>query len=224
MTEQVPLFDGPVTAKRVRRKPRDQWLALIPGSHDGYIDWEQFQLIGHAIAANSVSSGGVGAAKQGTALLAGLLRCRRCGRKLTVRYTGREHDMLRYACVRGWMDQGEPRCIAFGGVAVDDEISRQVLCVVGPAAVEAAVLASQQDQQRHDEVRSALERDLEAAQYAAQRAGKQFDACDPDNRLVADELERRWNAALDHVRTLEQRLANRAIDGAGVARDGRGVR
>jgi hypothetical protein len=110
------------------------------------------------------------------------------------------------------MDQGEPKCIAFGGVPVDDEIGRQVLQVVGPAAVEAAVLASQQEQQQHDEVRAALERDLQAARYAAGRAGKQFDACDPDNRLVADELERRWNAALDQVRALEERLAGPAVN------------
>jgi DNA invertase Pin-like site-specific DNA recombinase len=210
MTECVAQFDQGAPTKRARRKPRDLWLALIPEAHDGYIDWEQFQRIGGAIAANS-TRGGVGAAKRGGALLAGLLRCRRCGRKLTVRYTGRDHDMLRYACVRGWMDQGEPKCIAFGGVAVDDEIGRQVQQVVGSAAVEAAVLASQQEQQQHDEVRAALERDLQAARYAAGRAGKQFDACDPDNRLVADELERRWNAALDQVRALEQRLAGPAV-------------
>lgn len=215
MTEQVARLDQGATTKRVRRRPRDQWLALIPEAHEGYIDWEQFQRIGRAITANSTRGSGIGAAKHGAALLAGLLRCRRCGRKLTVRYTGREHDVLRYACVRGWMDQGEPRCIAFGGVAVDDEIGRQVLRVVGPAAVEAAVLASQQEQQRRDEVRTVLQRDLEAARYAAGRAGKQFDACDPDNRLVADELERRWDAALEHVRELEQRLADQSADAQG---------
>jgi hypothetical protein len=77
---------------------------------------------------------------------------------------------------------------------------------VRPAAVEAAVRAHQDGQHRRDEVRAALERDLEAARYAAQRAGKQFDAVDPENRLVADELERRWDVALARVRELEGRL------------------
>src|SRR5262249_32652105 len=103
-------------------------------------------------------------------------------------------------------DQGEPKCIAFGGVSVDEEIGRQLLRVVRPAAVEAAVLAHQDGQHQRDDVRAALERDLEAARYAAQRAGKQFDAVDPQNRLVADELERRWDVALARVRELEQRL------------------
>lgn len=204
-TEQIAHYDRDLPQKRCRRKPRDQWLALIPEAHDGYIEWEPFQQIGRAIAANS-SRGGGGAAKTGAALLAGLLRCRRCGRKLTVRYTGRDHDVLRYSCVRGWMDQAEPKCIAFGGIPVDEEIGRQVLRVVEPASVEAAVLAESQQQQYQDEVRAAWQRDLQAARYAAQRAEKQFNACDPDNRLVADELERRWNAALQQVRSLEQRL------------------
>lgn len=207
MTECAPRFAEGVSAKRSRRKPRDQWLALIPEAHDGYIEWDEFQRIGRMIAANSTRSG-LGAAKRGAAVLAGILRCRRCGRKLTVRYTGRDHDALRYACARGWMDQGEPKCIAFGGVTVDDEIGRQVLEVVRPAAVEAAVLASRQERQQRDDVRGALERDLQAARYAAERARKQFDACDPENRLVADELERRWNDALQHVQLLEERLAD----------------
>src|ERR1051326_6378930 len=80
-----------------------------------------------------------GAAKKGAGLLTGLLRCRRCGRKLTVRYTGSQHEVLRYTCNRGWLDHGEPRCIAFGGVPVDDMISKQVLAVVQPAAIEAAL-------------------------------------------------------------------------------------
>ncbi len=207
-TEQVAGFDGAATKRRVRRKSREEWLALIPESHEGYITWEEFQRVGRMLAANNCQN--IGAAKQGAALLAGLLRCRRCGRKLTVRYTGRGHDVLRYSCMRGRLDQGEPRCLAFGGVPVDEAIARQVLRIVAPAGVEAAVLASQQQQAQIDEVRLALERDLEAARYAVRRAAKQFDACDPDNRLVADELERRWNAALETARGIEARLADQA--------------
>jgi hypothetical protein len=89
---------------------------------------------------------------------------------------------------------------------VDEEIGHQLLRVVRPAAVEAAVLAHKDGQHQRDEVRAALERDLEAARYVARRAGKQFDAVDPENHLVADELERRWDAALARVRDLERRL------------------
>ena len=142
--------------------------------------------------------------------LAGLLRCRRCGRKLVVHYTGNQHGFLRYACMRGRLDQGEPKCIAFGGIPVDEAIGREILRVVQPQAVEAAVLASQTLAQQHDDVKEALCRDLEAARYEARRAQKQFDAVDPENRLVADELERRWNQALQRVGELEGRLDEHA--------------
>ncbi len=189
-----------------RRKPREQWLALIPNAHEGYVDCEQFEQIRAAITANIAGWEQPGAAKCGAGLLAGVLRCRRCGHKLTVRYTGRDHDVLRYACYRGWLDNGERRCIGFGGVAVDAAVGRELLRVVQPAAIEVARMAAEEQAQKHDEVLAALERDLEAACYSARRAHKQFDAADPENRLVADELERRWNQALQRVRELETRI------------------
>ncbi|HVH87868.1 MAG TPA: hypothetical protein VM912_14165, partial [Terriglobales bacterium] len=98
------------------------------------------------------------------------------------------------------------RCIAFGGRLVDEAIGQEVLRVVQPAAVEAAVLASEEEARRQDDVLQALRRDLEAARYSASRAQKQYDAADPENRLVADELERRWNQALQRVREVELRI------------------
>lgn len=140
-------------------------MALIPGAHEGYVGWEEFERIAGAIRENTQ---GAGAVKNGPALLTGLLRCSRCGRKLTVRYTGSGHDVLRYSCVRGWLDNGEPRCIAFGGISVDEAISREVLRVVQPAAIEASVLASQELGRQQDDILDALHRDLEAARYAAE--------------------------------------------------------
>jgi DNA invertase Pin-like site-specific DNA recombinase len=206
-TEHTMHYENGAARRRSRRKPPAQWLALKPHAHEGYISWEEFQQNQRAIAANDLGNESPGAVKRGAALLAGLLRCRRCGRKLTVHYSGCAHRVLRYGCVRGYLDQGEPKCIAFGGIAVDDALSREILRVVQPTAQQAAVLASQQASRRQDEVRAVLQRDLEAARYEAQRAQKQFDAVDPENRLVADELERRWNAALGRVHALEQRIA-----------------
>ncbi|WP_292523440.1 zinc ribbon domain-containing protein [Mesorhizobium sp.] len=103
-----------------------------------------------------------GAPKHGDALLAGLVRCRRCGRKLTVRYTGTRHNIPRYSCWRGLLDNGEPRCIAFGGLRVDDAIEEALLRVVEPGAITAAVEAEAQAASRRDQVRDALVRDLEA--------------------------------------------------------------
>lgn len=205
-TEHVLRYEGGEPRHRSRKKPREQWLALIPNSHEGYISWEESENIRRSVRENVITAEQPGAAKKGAGLLTGLLRCRRCGRKLTVRYTGSQHEVLRYACNRGWLDHGEPRCIAFGGVPVDDTISKQVLAAVQPAAIEAALLASEEQIQHQDDAIAALERDLEAARYAAQRAQRQYDAADPENRLVTGELERRWNQALQRVREIENRI------------------
>ena len=111
------------------------------------------------ITANVRGSGQPGAVSQGRALLAGLLRCRRCGRKLLVAYTGRTHDILRYVCHRGQLDNGLPRCITFGGLTVDAAVAGEVLRVVQPGAIEAAVMASREAAREHDDVLQTLRRD-----------------------------------------------------------------
>jgi DNA invertase Pin-like site-specific DNA recombinase len=200
-------YDGAGARPGSRRKPRDEWLALRPGAHEGYVDWDRAEAIRGMVSDNTPTSRHHGAPKHGDALLAGLLRCRRCGRKLTLRYTGAGHDIPRYSCWRGWLDNGEPRCIAFGGLRVDDAIEAELLKVLEPAAVAAAVEAEAQAARRCDQVREALLRDLQAARYAADRAFRQYDAIDPANRLVAAELEARWNRALEQVAEVEARIA-----------------
>jgi DNA invertase Pin-like site-specific DNA recombinase len=211
-TEHLTGYEGAKPRHLCRRKPREQWLALIPGTHEGYVSWEEFQRIECAIRENTQGEQRPGAAKNGQALLAGLLRCSRCGRKLTVRYTGSGHDVLRYSCIRGWLDNGEPRCIAFGGITVDEAIGREVLRVIQPAAIEASVLASEERVRQRDDILEALQRDLEAARYVVQRTQRQYDAADPENRLVTAELERRWNLSLQHVRDIETRIEQHAAE------------
>ena len=110
---------------------------------EGYVSWEKAETIRKMVSSNVPTSRHHGAPKHGDALLAGLLRCRRCGRKLTLRYSGAKHHIPRYSCSRGWMDNGEPRCIAFGGLRVDDAIEEALLTVVGPGAIAAAVAAEE---------------------------------------------------------------------------------
>ncbi len=192
---------------KIRRKARSDWLALMPNAHEGYISWEKAEAIRTMISSNVPTSRHHGAPKHGDALLAGMIRCRRCGRKLTLRYTGAQCGIPRYTCSRARLDNGEPHCIAFGGLRVDDAIEEALLGVVEPGAIAAAVAAERQAGQRRDQVRDALLRDLEAARYAADRAFRQYDAADPANRLVAGELEARWNKALAHVAEVEGRIA-----------------
>jgi len=124
--------------------------------------------------------------------------------------------------MRGFLDNGEPRCIAFGGVTVDEAIGREVLRVVQPAAIEASKLAQEEIVRQQDDVLEALERDRQAAVYAADRARRQYDAADLENRLVTAELERRWNMALQQVHEIEVRIQQHgaAMDQAPVGTNG----
>src|SRR5467141_751452 len=192
---------------KTRRKARTDWLALMPNAHEGYVSWERAEAIRKMVSSNVPTGRHHGAPKHADALLAGLIRCKRCGRKLTLKYTGAKHGIPRYSCSRAWMDNGAPHCIAFGGLRVDDAIENALLTVVGPGAIAAATAAEKEVGQRRDQVREALGRDLEAAHYAADRAFRQYDAADPANRLVAGELEARWNRALTHVAEVEAKTA-----------------
>jgi DNA invertase Pin-like site-specific DNA recombinase len=205
-TESTIRYEDGEPRTSSRRRPREEWLAFIPHAHEGYVSWEEFERIRQTMAANTRAWDHAGPVTNGPALLTGVLRCRRCGRKLVVCYTGNAHNVLRYICVRGARDNGEPRCISFGGLVVDDALGKEILRVVQPAAVDAAIVASEAAAHQQDEVLKAWTRELEAARYAARRAQKQYDAIDPENRLVADELERRWNAALQRVREIEARI------------------
>ncbi|CCV09242.1 Putative insertion sequence ATP-binding protein (fragment) [Mesorhizobium metallidurans STM 2683] len=145
-----------------------------------------------------------GAPKHGDALLAGLVRCRRCGRKLTVRYT--EPSTTFRAIPAGVVCLTMASRVASPSVDYASTTSSRKR-VVEPGAIAAAVEAEAQAASRRDQVRDALMRDREAARYSADRAFRQYDAIDPQNRLVAAELELRWNRALTRVGEIESRIA-----------------
>ena len=181
---------------------------LIQNHHESYISQEEFNEIQRMIESNAQTISPSGAAKNGRALLAGLIRCRRCGRKLQVNYGGKAHpNVHRYICVRVKLDLGGASCIGFSGVHVDAAVGREILDVVKPAAIEVARSASDDRLVVQDNLLNALRTQTQAARYEADRASRQFDAVDPANRLVADELERRWNVALERVGELEARVS-----------------
>ena len=207
-------FDKGLPQRKVKRKPVEKWFALIYDQHEGYVSRDDFDRIQKMISQNAQLRNGTGAPKRGPALLTGLLRCRRCGRKLTVAYSGQSGRVVRYTCHRGNFDYSDSRCIALGGAAIDDAVSREVLKVVQPAATEAALMAADRTATKRNDVLEARRLELEAARYAASRAARQFDAVDPENRLVADELERRWESALEKVRSLKARIDREAQEEA----------
>lgn len=211
-TEHGSRYDQGESKKVSRRRKRSEWLAFIPNHHEAYISLEQHEQIRKMMQENLRAIESTGAARRGPALLSGLFRCRRCGRKLAVAYSGVKPNLFaRYCCVRGHLDVGEPRCIAFGATPVDAVVSREILKVIEPAALAASKLAMEKMTEEADAVLQAIRTDLEAAKYHASRAQRQYDATDPENRLVADELERRWNRALQTVADLERRIAEHHV-------------
>lgn len=205
---RTTVADGHVVKVRGVRREREEWDVLIPNHHEGYISWEVYERNQRQIRDNAHMKGLMtrGAARAGRSLLAGLLRCGRCGRKLFVGYSGVGSRVLRYACRGAAVNHGTAPCISIGGLTVDRAVSREVLRVVAPAAIEASLAAVQELEGRHDERRTAMELSLRQARYEAERTRRQYDLVEPENRLVATELERRWNEALAEVGRLEGEL------------------
>jgi DNA invertase Pin-like site-specific DNA recombinase len=192
-----------------RRKQQEEWNILLLDNHPGYIPWEEYLKNQRILESNLARRGGTtqGAARRGPALLAGLLRCGRCGRKLFVAYGGRGGRVPRYACCGSRTHRGHAACLSLGGVNIERAVTDQVLEAIQPAGIQAALAAVEHLSQAHADKRRSLELALEKARYEARRAERQHDAVDPDNRLVAGELEARWNEALSRVFRLEEELA-----------------
>ena len=196
--------------------PMERWKVLIRDHHPGYISWDEYVRNRKTLESNLARHhlGRIGAVKRGPALLAGLLRCGRCSRKLHVAYGGTGGRVARYSCLGGNTNHGTERCLSFGGLRADEAVSAAVLEAVHPAGIEAAIEAWERASREEDEKRSALGLAIEKARYEADRARRQYDAVEPENRIVASELETRWNRALGEVAKLEARLRE-----AGASRD-----
>jgi DNA invertase Pin-like site-specific DNA recombinase len=191
------------------RKPHEEWKVLLMDHHPGYISWEEYLDNQRQLEANVAWSGSEnsGAVKRGAALLSGLLRCGRCGRKMQVVYSGTKGRVPRYVCHGDRGDRGSGHCFTVGRLRVDRAVVQSVLTAIQPAGIEAVIQVAIHAKVEGDEKRQALELALERARYEEKRARRQFDAVEPENRLVASELEARWNTALARVAEAETRLA-----------------
>ena len=201
--------DGRARQSSRFRKPQKEWKVLLLGHHPGYISWEEYLENQQRLETNVAMYEGEssGAVKLGAALLSGLLRCGHCGRKLQVVYSGTSGRVPRYVCRGDRGDRESSRCLTVGSLRLDRAVAQSVLAAIQPAGIEAAVKLTECTQLEDDEKRKALELALERARYEEKRARRQFDAVEPENRLVASELEARWNGALGHVAEAEARLA-----------------
>ena len=205
---RTTLVSGRAHKTAGHKKPRSQWTALIRGHHEGYITWEAFERNQAQIEKNAHMKSRMmpKSGRGGKALLSGLLRCKRCGRMFHVTYSGIGGKVIRYQCRGANVNHGKEKCLSFGGVRVDREIANEVLRVIGGNALEAALQAATRQKEMRAKERKSVELDLEQAQYESQLAARRYEAVDPHNRLVASELEARWNHALQKANDLEQRL------------------
>jgi DNA invertase Pin-like site-specific DNA recombinase len=179
---------------------------LIKDRLPAYISWEQYQSNVQRLQDNHARAGCRGAAREGVALLGGLLVCGRCGRRMLVSYPGKR-TRVRYSCQRQHIDYGEPLCQSLAGERLDAFIGQQVLSALEPAALELSLQAATELERERERLHQHWQQRLERARYEVERAARQYQAVEPENRLVARELEKRWEQAL-----LEQRRSEEEYD------------
>ena len=205
--KRTTLVEGRLRKTYKHGKPVDRWDVMLKEHHEAYIDWAEFERNQKQLAVNAYGRvGGAKSGRGGRALLAGMLCCGRCGRRLVVAYVGRGVPQAVYRCDRPNLQLAQPRCFTFGGRRPDEAITRELLRAVEPLAIEAALQAERRHMEVQLDQRRIVELELQQARYEATLAERRYAACDPDNRLIAAQLEKSWEGALQRVRACEQRL------------------
>jgi hypothetical protein len=204
---KVSVENGRKRIRRGLRRPLAEWDVLLQDQHEGYISWSEFERTQQVIADNATGKGSAtvrGAVRRGELLLAGLLRCGHCGRKLYVGYGGKAG---RYYCQGALVNHGTKRCISFGGLRADHAVGTDVLRVLKPLGIDAAAKVLDAQTRETSSAQKQLGLALQQARFSVAHARRQYDAVDPGNRLVAGELERRWNEALQAMHQIEGEIA-----------------
>ena len=180
------------------RVGRDGWLVYLPGVLPAYISIEQYERNMQRLDANRSRAQSLGAVRDGPALLAGLVVCGRCGKKMTVRYQrgrgGKLHPV--YVCSRDKSDYAAAQCQQLAGPCVDAHVTGLLLAAMAPAALEVSLAAAGNVEAQREQVDRIWRQRLERADFAADRARRQYQLAEPENRLVVRQLERDWEAAL----------------------------
>ena len=206
---------------RVRKRPRSEWRIVVPDRYPHYIDWDTHEAIVARLGDNHADYrrlGTRGPPRDGAAMLHGLVHCGACGRKMTVQY----HNRPRYICRSLEQDRGLPRCQNVLAFPIDALVVAAFLEAVAPAEMDAFERAAATRRENDAAMRQAAAQQVERLRYRALLAERQFDKVDPDNRLVAAELEHRWEAALLDLRAGEEALAKGEREAARGAATGPG--
>lgn len=190
------------------RLAREEWTSLIPGAHVGYISWEEFEENEKRLRENALAHGDDrrrSPPREGPALLQGLALCGICGSRMTVRYE-QSRDQLKpiYLCQRNGGEKAITLCQSIPGTAIDEAIGDLLIEAVSPMALEVALAVQTEIEARIGEVDRLQKEQVERARYHAELARRRYVRVDPDNRLVADELEAEWNQKLRAQREAEE--------------------
>jgi DNA invertase Pin-like site-specific DNA recombinase len=207
--DRTRIVDGRARKTSGQRKPIEKWNVLLREHHPGYITWAEYEKHQSMIAENAHMQKRMSrkSGRGGRALLTGMMRCGRCGRMMRVFYGMKSGHAHRYQCRGDEMRGATGLCIGIGGIRIDRAVASQLVDAISPHAIDAAVEAAALVASADDDVCRATERQLEDAKYEARLAARRYEAVDPEKRLVARELEARWNGTLERVADLEERLA-----------------
>jgi DNA invertase Pin-like site-specific DNA recombinase len=205
---ETRIVDGVIRRTFGHARPMGSWHVLIRDHHPGYISWEDFLRNMAQLEENAFmkSTTGRKSGRGGRSLLSGLLRCRRCGHIVEVDYGRAGVRTIAFRCRRSHHTSGAELCLSFQGNHAERVVAEQVLRAVEGDAIDAAIEAAKHIAGKRGEERMALTLELEQARYGAQLAGRRHESVDPNQRLVAAELEARWNVALERVAAIEARL------------------
>jgi hypothetical protein len=181
----------------------DEWKVLIHNKLPAYITWEQYLANIGRLEANGSQWNTTGVAREGESLLAGIIFCGRCGKRMFPHYKGKRKPAA-YVCPGDYSAGGFSKCQRIVSRVVDDLIAQQVLVAMEPASLQLSLQATGEIQHERDRLHAKWKRQLATAAAEANRLRKQYDAVEPANRLVANELERRWEEALCEERRLKE--------------------
>ena len=195
------------TTRRIRdvpqRLPQNEWQVLLKDRYPAYITWPQFEKNVAQLAENRSAKRSRGAVRQGRALLAGVLTCERCGFRMATRYQGKS-SQPRYQCDTGRAIYGDDRCQSVAARVIDEEVVRLALLALAPASLDISLEVATDIERHRAQLESHWKSRLERAKYDVDRARRQYDAVEPENRLVVRSLEQAWEEQLRSLQQIEQ--------------------
>ena len=193
--------------------PRDEWIALLPDAHPGYISWEQFEANLARLRDNAQANGSErrkSPPREGPALLQGIVVCGVCGRRMTVRYRTRKgRQWPEYVCQSEGIETATARCQSIPGSGIDEAIGELLVEMVTPMTLEVALQVQAELEARANEADTLRRQSVERARHEADLARRRFIEADPSNRLVVDVLEAEWNGKLRALHDAQEELEHR---------------